>query len=163
MAVCSGHCAVFAPKMPLDPIVLALARLEPPLSWLDWFHFRMDRVWICQYRHHRQIDYYPILPNRASELRHLGLIEPVDLGWNRDRYVLTPAGLWTLFRKGRNERKRVRLDRAARFTKRGITDTLPPIRSYVPPSVWRQRQGLDTTQRACPGPIAQPAPCRDHA
>jgi len=124
--------------------VLSLARLEPPLSWLDWFHLDTDRCWICQFRHHRQIDYYRILPNRAAELRHLGFIEPVELGWNRDRYVLTPLGLYTLFRRGRQERRQVRIERAKRFTKRGIADTLPSIRTYVPPPEEARARGRRT-------------------
>src|SRR5262245_61209975 len=121
-----------------DRILLPLARLEPPLSWLDWYHFGQDRVRICQYRHHPQVDYYRITPNLTAELRHLGFIEPVELAWNRDRYVLTPAGLWTIIKQGLSERRQVKRERARRFEKRGIVDG-KPIRTYVPPHMWQRR------------------------
>jgi len=121
-----------------DRILLPLARLEPPLSWLDWHHVEGDRVWICQYRHHRQVDYYRITPALTAELRHLGFIEPVELEWNRDRYVLTPAGLWTVIHQGLSERRQVKRERDARFEKRGIVDGRQ-VRTYTPPHVWQKR------------------------
>ena len=124
-----------------DPILLALARLEPPLSWLDWYHWRIDRVWVCQWRTTVQTDSYRIPAALGAELRHVGFIEPVELDWNRDRYVLTPAGLWHVIHHGRPERRQARLEREARWRQRGFSD-VKPIRSYTPPSEWRRLKEL---------------------
>jgi len=134
-----------------DRILLPLARLEPPLSWLDWYHADGDRVWICQYRHKRQVDYYRITPALTAELLHLGFIEPVELEWNRDRYVLTPAGLWTVIKQGLSERRQVKRERAARFETRGIVDSRRKIRTYTPPHVWQEWSLATATDQApCP-------------
>jgi hypothetical protein len=135
------------PRRKPDRILLSLARLEPPLSWLDWFHYQRDRVWIHQYRgyvrDYMQIDSYRVTPEHAAELRHLGFIEPVDMDWNRDRYVLTPAGLWLLMhnRKGRYERDWVKRERDARSKLRqfGVVGEIKPIRTYTSLDIWRAR------------------------
>src|SRR5215467_4919062 len=151
----TGANAILSRPFRADRILLALARLEPPLSWLDWYHVEGDRAWIAQYRDKWRTDYYPMRVERVAELRQLGFIEPVVLDWNRDRYVLTPAGLWQVIQHGRPERRQVRLERLARGPERRIQ----PIRAYVPPSEWRKK-GLGVP-RANPDPSALSRPAGD--